>query len=120
MLDKLRLLNIFAPAVFLFAIAGTLPAQSPTAAPGSAPEPIDQATRQRSVISSPSASSDQGQTSTGGELKQIYGLQGVLIETLDGKTISSQAVDQGFNPASSIKLATALVAFQSFGAQHRF
>lgn len=50
----------------------------------------------------------------------VYGLQGVLIETLDGKTVSAQSVDQAFNPASSIKLATALVAVRNFGPQHRF
>ncbi|HLO01002.1 MAG TPA: D-alanyl-D-alanine carboxypeptidase [Pyrinomonadaceae bacterium] len=50
----------------------------------------------------------------------VYGLQGVLIETLDGRTVAGQSVDQGFNPASSIKLATALVALKNFGANHRF
>jgi serine-type D-Ala-D-Ala carboxypeptidase/endopeptidase (penicillin-binding protein 4) len=50
----------------------------------------------------------------------IYGLQGVLIETLDGKTVSAQAVDQPLNPASAIKLATAFVALRNFGPQHRF
>ncbi len=50
----------------------------------------------------------------------IYGIQGVLIETLDGKIVSEQAVDQKFNPASSIKLATALVALRNFGPSHRF
>lgn len=50
----------------------------------------------------------------------VYGLQGVLIETLDGRAVSSQAVDQTFNPASAIKLATALVALRSFGPNHRF
>ncbi len=50
----------------------------------------------------------------------VYGFQGVLIETLDGKTVSEQAVDQLFNPASSIKLATALVALRNFGPSHRF
>jgi len=50
----------------------------------------------------------------------VYGLQGVLVETLDGKVVSAQAVDQAFNPASSIKLATALVALQTFGPNHRF
>ena len=44
----------------------------------------------------------------------------MLIETLDGKIVSSQAADQRFNPASSIKLATALVALQNFGPNHRF
>lgn len=50
----------------------------------------------------------------------VYGSQGVLIETVDGKNVSSQAADQTFNPASAIKLATALVALQNFGPQHRF
>lgn len=50
----------------------------------------------------------------------IYGLQGVLAETLDGATVASQSVDGKFNPASSIKLATALVALQTFGPEHRF
>ena len=50
----------------------------------------------------------------------IYGLQGVLIETVEGKTVSSQSADQAFNPASSIKLGLALVALHNFGAQYRF
>jgi D-alanyl-D-alanine carboxypeptidase/D-alanyl-D-alanine-endopeptidase (penicillin-binding protein 4) len=50
----------------------------------------------------------------------VYGLQGVLIETLDGKVVSAQATDQGFNPASSVKLATALVALHNLGPNHRF
>jgi D-alanyl-D-alanine carboxypeptidase/D-alanyl-D-alanine-endopeptidase (penicillin-binding protein 4) len=50
----------------------------------------------------------------------VYGLQGVLIETLDGKIVSAQATDQGFNPASSVKLATALVALHNLGPNHRF
>jgi serine-type D-Ala-D-Ala carboxypeptidase/endopeptidase (penicillin-binding protein 4) len=54
------------------------------------------------------------------EVATVYGLQGVLIETLDGKTVSAQAVDQPLNPASAIKLATALVALRNFGPQHRF
>ncbi|HEX9545643.1 MAG TPA: D-alanyl-D-alanine carboxypeptidase, partial [Pyrinomonadaceae bacterium] len=50
----------------------------------------------------------------------VYGLQGVLIETVDGKTVSAQAVDQAFNPASSIKLGLALIALHNFGPQYRF
>ena len=34
--------------------------------------------------------------------------------------MSAQAVDEAFNPASSIKLATALVALRNFGPNHRF
>jgi D-alanyl-D-alanine carboxypeptidase/D-alanyl-D-alanine-endopeptidase (penicillin-binding protein 4) len=61
----------------------------------------------------------QSQVSTD-DIAPVYGLQGVLIETLDGKVVSSQAVDQTFNPASSIKLATALVALRNFGPTYRF
>lgn len=53
-------------------------------------------------------------------LTQITGLQGVLAQTLDGATVASQSIDERFNPASSVKLATALVALQSFGPEHRF
>ena len=52
--------------------------------------------------------------------RPLYGLQGVLVETLDGKTIASQSTDQLFNPASTIKLATALIALQTLGPDHRF
>ena len=44
----------------------------------------------------------------------------MLIETLDGKVVSSQAENEQFNPASNLKLATALVALRTFGPHHRF
>jgi D-alanyl-D-alanine carboxypeptidase/D-alanyl-D-alanine-endopeptidase (penicillin-binding protein 4) len=53
-------------------------------------------------------------------LTPISGLQGVLAETLEGTTLAAQSVDDRFNPASSVKLATALVALQTFGPDHRF
>src|SRR5436190_13077977 len=53
-------------------------------------------------------------------LTPIAGYQGVLAETADGGTIASQAVEEKFNPASAVKLATALVALQTFGPDHRF
>src|SRR4051812_21250257 len=51
---------------------------------------------------------------------QVYGLQGVLIETLDGKIVASQGADEKFNPASSVKLATAFIALRNLGPDHRF
>lgn len=42
------------------------------------------------------------------------------METLDGAVVSTQAPDDTFNPASTIKLATALVALRTFGPAHRF
>lgn len=54
------------------------------------------------------------------EQEVVYGRQGVLVETLNGQTVSVQAPDETFNPASAIKLATALVALKTLGPQHRF
>ncbi|HVF49649.1 MAG TPA: D-alanyl-D-alanine carboxypeptidase [Pyrinomonadaceae bacterium] len=46
---------------------------------------------------------------------------GVLIETLDGKSVlASHNADTTFNPASLIKLATSLVALKRLGANYRF
>ena len=53
-------------------------------------------------------------------LTPIGGLQGVLAETVEGSTIAAQAADARFNPASAVKLATALVALQAFGPEHQF
>lgn len=53
-------------------------------------------------------------------LTPIQGYQGVLAETLDGTTIAAQAIENEFNPASAIKLGTALAALRSFGPNHRF
>src|SRR5688500_8938178 len=54
------------------------------------------------------------------ESQVIYGLQGVLVETLDGKPVAIQSADETFNPASAIKLATALFTLRTFGPDHRF
>lgn len=75
------------------------------------------------VAQTPSRSSVpplQTSAATDYSVPTVYGLQGVLIETLDGKIVSAQATDQGFNPASSVKLATALVALHNLGPDHRF
>jgi len=53
-------------------------------------------------------------------LTPIAGYQGVLVETVDGQKIAEQVPENRFNPASAVKLATALVALQSFGPDHRF
>lgn len=52
--------------------------------------------------------------------RPLYGLQGVLIETLDGKLVSAQSENETFNPASTLKLATALIALRTLGPDHRF
>ena len=68
-------------------------------------------------VESPSPSPSPSPTETA---RPLYGLQGVLIETLDGKVVASQSEYEQFNPASNMKLATALVALRTFGPEHRF
>ncbi|MCA1632365.1 MAG: D-alanyl-D-alanine carboxypeptidase [Acidobacteria bacterium] len=46
--------------------------------------------------------------------------QGVLVERVGGELVREQAANQPFNPASAVKLATALVALKTFGPRHRF
>ncbi|HET9479717.1 MAG TPA: D-alanyl-D-alanine carboxypeptidase, partial [Pyrinomonadaceae bacterium] len=53
-------------------------------------------------------------------VRPLYGVQGVLVETLDGHIVSSQSENDQFNPASTLKLATALVALKTLGPDHRF
>ena len=86
----------FALALMLFATSLTAFAQLPEPSPTASPTPTPENTR------------------------PLYGLQGVLIETLDGRVVASQAENDHFNPASTLKLATALVALRTLGPDHRF
>src|ERR1051325_11126946 len=99
--------GVYAIAICLLATGISSPAQTPG---------TGQITSSPAVVQQQS----QVQTPTDDTRAPIYGLQGVLIETLDGKIVSAQAADQPFNRASSIKLATALVALRNFGPDHRF
>src|SRR5215213_11639612 len=94
--NKLRLSWVI--SVVLFLASGTF-AQVPVESP------------------SPSLSPSPSPSETG---RPLYGLQGVLIETLDGKIVASQGESEQFNPASTMKLATALIALRTLGPDHRF
>lgn len=50
----------------------------------------------------------------------VFYRQGVLVQTLDGRVVMEQAADQPFNPASTLKLATALDALRTYGPEYRF
>jgi D-alanyl-D-alanine carboxypeptidase/D-alanyl-D-alanine-endopeptidase (penicillin-binding protein 4) len=50
----------------------------------------------------------------------VFERQGVLVTTLDGRVVTEQAADQAFNPASTLKLATALMALKTYGPEYRF
>jgi D-alanyl-D-alanine carboxypeptidase/D-alanyl-D-alanine-endopeptidase (penicillin-binding protein 4) len=105
-------LKAFSAGLLLLLAPGVFVAQTPSKDQSSQTTASDVAVPQQTPTATASAS-DQGSP-------PVYGVQGVLIETLDGKTVSAQGVDQLFNPASSVKLATALVALRTFGPDHRF
>ncbi|MDQ2937604.1 MAG: D-alanyl-D-alanine carboxypeptidase [Acidobacteriota bacterium] len=111
--SRARSINILSAALLLFTVSGLLPAQTTTKV-----QSTQSAENQSGALQSPST--PQPETTSNNEITPIYGLQGVLIETLDGRIISAQSADQAFNPASAVKLATALVALRNLGAQHRF
>jgi D-alanyl-D-alanine carboxypeptidase len=92
--NKIKTGWLIAALVFFAGAGARVLAQVPVESPS--PEPSPQA--------SPSETA-----------RPLYGLQGVLIETLDGRVVSSQAENEQFNPASTMKLATALVALRTLG-----
>jgi len=68
----------------------------------------------------PQASPSPSPSPAAESLRPLYGVQGVLVETLDGKIVSSQNETEQFNPASTMKLATAYMALRTLGPDHRF
>src|SRR5688500_8295064 len=93
-------LTVGMSCVVLFAFSAVAVGQEPLPLPSASPAP------------SPAEASET--------TRPLYGIQGVVVETLDGKIVSSQNETEQFNPASTLKLATALVALQTFGPSHRF
>ena len=87
--------------------------------PEEIPKPPVSTTTPTAPISPSQITTDQAESASA-ESQVMYGLQGVLVESLDGKTVAAQSAEENFNPASAIKLATALVALRTFGPQHRF
>ena len=112
--------------VFTFVLFAAAVALSQQASRSSSP--VDPSRTPQQTIAPPTAISGPSKPNLPGSqgpaqpayLTPISGVQGVLAETLDGATVAAQSVDDKFNPASSIKLATALVALQTLGPDHRF
>lgn len=114
-MHKANLSNTFAAILFLLLATCVVCAQTPGQTSAEEQKPLPGAVPRQT----PAATTASEKTAND-EAPLIYGLQGVLIETLDGRVVSTQAADQTFNPASSIKLATAFVALRTLGPNHRF
>lgn len=50
----------------------------------------------------------------------LPGVSGILVETLDGKTVRENSSNFAFNPASNVKIATAFAVIKTFGHDYRF
>src|SRR5207249_2661173 len=89
-----------------FALAQQTPSSTASQPPSNQIQP--QSSAPANGFSHPTAASPQSNIGLAqtGLLTPIYGLQGVLAETVDGATVAAQSIDEKFNPASSIKLAT--------------
>jgi D-alanyl-D-alanine carboxypeptidase/D-alanyl-D-alanine-endopeptidase (penicillin-binding protein 4) len=121
-------------SVFVFALLAALalsataqeedyaPAPLPTATPAAKPP-----TRERLVVptlktfpSVPDAVNPDAVTLVATPTPTPYLHQGVYVQTLDGRVVMEQATNEGFNPASAVKLATALQALRTYGPKYRF
>lgn len=103
--------------VLLFVILSVAPAFAQASGPPNSTK-IDSAST--AAPSNAASVTSSGTLILPGSLTEVRGFQGVLVETLDGATIASQSVEDKFNPASSVKLATAFAALKSLGPDHRF
>jgi serine-type D-Ala-D-Ala carboxypeptidase/endopeptidase (penicillin-binding protein 4) len=105
-----RLIGKFVACATLFLLPLTFNGVAFAQEPSKQPTPPTVAPQQPQTAQEPSTETE----------RPLYGLQAVLVETLDNRHVASQSADQQFNPASTIKLATALVALQTLGPTHRF
>jgi D-alanyl-D-alanine carboxypeptidase len=84
------------------------------------PQPSAPAPAAPPVLVSPLPATGEDVLPLAEEQRPSFINQGVLVEKLSGEVVREQAADQAFNPASAVKLVTALGALRTFGAKHRF
>ncbi|HVG30638.1 MAG TPA: D-alanyl-D-alanine carboxypeptidase [Pyrinomonadaceae bacterium] len=118
---------IFNRALLVFALllapaAGAAAQQDPyaPAPPATAtPTPKPLVVPQLMTVNPPAAGAYDSVLPTPTPTPVVY-RQGVLVAALDGRVVMEQGADQTFNPASTIKLATALQALRTYGPDYRF
>jgi D-alanyl-D-alanine carboxypeptidase/D-alanyl-D-alanine-endopeptidase (penicillin-binding protein 4) len=118
----LKTLRFIVALVILFAPASAARAQVSVGVPApSTPQPTPNAPTSVSPLpSSANESAVAEEVLPRDEEQPSISHQGVLVETLEGNVVREQAADQPFNPASAMKLLTALDALRTFGPKHRF
>lgn len=111
---------LLAFALLLAIAAGAAAQEDPYApAPQATPSPKSLIVPQLMSVNPPAAGALDSVLPTPTPTPVFY-RQGLLVATLDGRVVAEQGADQGFNPASTVKLATALQALRSYGPDYRF
>ena len=121
--EELKNLRFILALIILLAPSVGVRAQVSVAVPPAAATPQPTPAQPVSVSPLPTSASDTAVAEDvlpQAEELPTLGHQGVLVETLDGNVVRDQASDQPFNPASAVKLTTALDALRTFGPKHRF
>lgn len=126
---RIRIFSVTLTA-FMLGIIGAARAQTPQPAPTPPPlvtEPRVQPQRGNGTTTQTAPPSQTTQQTPNASptpqptpLFPITPNEGVIVETESGQLILSQAADEYFNPASAVKVATALVAIHKLGADYHF
>ena len=110
----------FLVIVSLFVLSASASAQSVYTRPSVVPQPIPSPSplvKTTSSVTPSVAAPDVTQPS----LEPVTtGMRGILVETVDGKAVMDLASDQAFNPASNVKLATALAVLKTLKPNYRY
>lgn len=122
--DKLRHGAAFAAILFLTSLTAT--AQTVYTRPSAVPQPIgtpsSAALVKQTARITPGAAPDAA-TPDVAQLPlepNVAGTRGVLVETVDGKTVMDNQSNVPFNPASNVKIATALAVLKTLKPNYRF
>ncbi|MDT4896376.1 MAG: hypothetical protein QOH25_1453 [Acidobacteriota bacterium] len=123
-LSKLRITTVFSLLILLTVAHTHVRAQSNTDEPSSSnytrPTVLTRPVAQPQPAPAQSATTSPATPDIAPPPQPVIITQGLLVETLDGKVVAEQDSSQAYNPASAVKLGTALAALKNFGINHRF
>ncbi|MDH3528722.1 MAG: D-alanyl-D-alanine carboxypeptidase [Acidobacteriota bacterium] len=92
----------------------------PNGAPDATPTPGVKRTGSSSPINAPVVNNGMRTSIPALSELEIPGYSGVLVESLDGRTVLDSYSSSTFNPASNVKVATAYAVLRTFGVNYRF
>ena len=110
-------------ALFVISAAGVASAQTVYTRPSSVPQPIQvqpQPSPSPFIKNTVKMDAARPDVVPGSLEPFVSGTRGVLVETMDGKQVMDVASNQAFNPASNVKVITALAVLKTLKPTYRF